>query len=74
MEEEDVRMNKVGKITVIYDRITGFVLATEQEGIWTLPSGLDVAEFRRDSKIFSSDEHGNVYLKTHTMYPGERPS
>ncbi len=63
-----------GKITVIYDKITGWVLATEQDGVWVLPVALDVAEFRRDSEIFSSDEHGNVYLKTHAMYPGEKPS
>ena len=63
-----------GKITVIYDKTTGRVLVTEQGGVWTLPAAWDVAEFRRDSEIFSSDENGNVYLRTHAMYPGERPS
>ena len=51
---------------VIYDKETRRVIITEMDGIWTMPSNLDVLECPLDADVFV-DKDGDVYLKANIL-------
>ena len=67
-------MNNQGKLNVVYDKVTGEVVLTEQEGTWVIPSRWDVNSFDADEDPFAEDSKGNLFLKSTAMYPREAPS
>ena len=59
-------------VKVIYERESGRVFATEEDGVWTLPLEYDVIALNADEEAFVDDD-GDIYLKSTSM-PERRAS